>query len=235
MRLVLWDIDGTLIRARALLGQAWDQALATVFQLEGELARVEMAGKTDSQIVLEVLALHGWTDDRAIPHLDRFREAYVAGLHEVREVLADHIDVLAGAPEILNRLAELGVQQSLLTGNYEAAARLKLGSVNLDHHVDFEVGAFGSDHRDRLQLVAVAVEKWRRLRAPGLTVHDVVVVGDTPRDIACARAGGARAVAIATGQFSAEVLAQHTPDALLTGLEDTEAAVRAILGHHIRS
>ena len=215
MRLVLWDIDGTLIRAQALLGQAWDQALATVFQLEGELARVEMAGKTDSQIALEALALHGWTDDRAIPHLDRFREAYVAGLHEVREILADHIVVL--------------------TGNYEAAARLKLGSVNLDHHVDFEVGAFGSDHRDRLQLVAVAVEKWRRLRAPGLTVHDVVVVGDTPRDIACARAGGARAVAIATGQFSAEVLAQHTPDALLTGLEDTEAAVRAILGHHIRS
>ena len=108
MRLVLWDIDGTLIRARGALGQAWDQALATVFQLEGELARVEMAGKTDSQIALEVLALHGWDRRRAIPHLDRFREAYVAGLHEVREILEDHIDVLAGAPEIIARLAELG-------------------------------------------------------------------------------------------------------------------------------
>ena len=229
MRLVLWDIDGTLIRARALLGQAWDQALATVFQLKGELARVEMAGKTDSQIVLEVLALHGWTDERAIPHLDRFREAYVAGLHEVREVLVDHIDVLEGAPEIIARLAELGVRQSLLTGNYEAAARLKLGSVNLDHHLDFEVGAFGSDDRDRLKLVPVALEKARRLD-PDLTAGDVVVVGDTPRDIACARAGGARAVAIATGQFSAEVLAEHAPDALLASLADTEAAVRAILG-----
>jgi phosphoglycolate phosphatase len=229
MRLVLWDIDGTLIRARALLGQAWDQALATVFELEGDLARVEMAGKTDSQIALEVLALHGWTDDRAIPHLDRFREAYVAGLHEVREILVDHIDVLAGAPEILDRLAELGIHQSLLTGNYEAAARLKLGSVNLDHHLDFEVGAFGSDHHDRLQLVPIALEKARRLRDPGLSADDIVVVGDTPRDIACARAGRARAVAVATGQFSAEVLAQHTPDALLTSLSDTEAAVRAIL------
>ena len=232
MRLVLWDIDGTLIQARALLGQAWDQALATVFQLEGELARVEMAGKTDSQIVLEVLALHGWTDERAIPHLDRFREAYVSSLHEVRAILADHIDVLAGAPEILDRLAELGGHQSLLTGNYEAAARLKVGSVNLDHHFDFDVGAFGSDHRDRLQLVPVAIEKYRRLRDPGLTIHDVIVVGDTPRDIACARAGGVRAVAVATGQFSAEILAQHVPDALLTSLEDTEAVVRAILGHH---
>src|SRR5918997_1815820 len=103
MRLVLWDIDGTLIRARALLGETWDQALATVYQLDGELARVEMAGKTDSQIVLEVLALHGWTDERAIPDLDRFREAYVAGLHDAREILADHIDVLAGAATILDR------------------------------------------------------------------------------------------------------------------------------------
>ena len=154
----------------------------------------------------------------------------MAGLHEVREILADHIDVLAGAPAMLDRLAELRVHQSLLTGNYEAAARLKLGSVNLDRHLDFEVGAFGSDHRDRLQLVPVALEKYRRLRAPDLTVDDVVVVGDTPRDIACARAGGARAVAVATGQFSAEVLAEHAPDALLTSLGDTVAAVRAILG-----
>src|SRR5688572_6215103 len=100
MRLILWDVDGTLIRARALLGQTWDRALATVYQLEGELARVEMAGKTDSQIVLEVLALHGWTDEAAIPHLDAFRETYLAGLHEVRAELQAHIDVLDGAPEI---------------------------------------------------------------------------------------------------------------------------------------
>jgi phosphoglycolate phosphatase-like HAD superfamily hydrolase len=230
MRLVLWDIDGTLIRARALLKQAWDDALATVFELEGELARVEMAGKTDSQIVLEVLALHGWTNERAIPHLDRFRERYEAGLHEVREVLADHIDVLAGAPEAIARLAELGVNQSLLTGNYEAAARLKLGSVGLDHHLDFDIGAFGSDDHDRLKLVPVAVQKGRRLRDPSLRAEDVIVVGDTPRDIACARAGRARAVAVATGQYSADALAEHNPDALLPGLADTEAAVRAILG-----
>ena len=230
MRLVLWDIDGTLIRARALLKQTWDEALATVFELEDEIARVEMAGKTDSQIVLEVLALHGWTDDRAVPHLDRFRETYIAGLHEVREILADHIDVLAGSREILPRLAELGVHQSLLTGNYEAAARLKLGSVGLDHHLDFEVGAFGSDDHDRLKLVPVAVAKGRRLRDASLTSAEVIVVGDTPRDIACARAGGARAVAVATGQFSAATLAEHHPDALLSDLADTEAAVRAILG-----
>jgi phosphoglycolate phosphatase len=230
MRLVLWDIDGTLVRARPFVGSIWDQALATVYQLEGELARVEMAGKTDSQIVLEVLALHGWAEDAAIPHLDRFREAYVAGLHEVREILAHHIDVLAGAPEVLRRLADLGVTQSLLTGNYEAAARLKLGSVGLDGFFDFEIGAFGSDHRDRLKLVPIGVEKARRLRQLRLAAHDVVVVGDTPRDIACGRAGGARVVAVATGQYAADVLAAHAPDVLLESLADTEAAVKAIVG-----
>ncbi len=230
MRLILWDVDGTLVRARTLFGQTWDRALATVYQLEGELARVEMAGKTDSQIVLEVLALHGWTDDAAIPHLDAFKDAYLAGLHEVRAELKAHIDVLAGVPEILDHLAALGVSQSLLTGNYEAAARLKLGSVGLDRHLDFEIGAFGSDHRDRLCLVPVAVEKGRRLRDPSLSADDVVVVGDTPRDIACARAGGARAVAVATGRYSAAQLAEHAPDVLLESLQDTEATAAAILG-----
>jgi phosphoglycolate phosphatase-like HAD superfamily hydrolase len=230
MPLILWDIDGTLIRARGLFGSVWYQALRTVYQLEGELARIEMAGKTDSQIALEILALHGWTEDAAIPHLDTFREAYIAGLHEVRTGLAEHITVLPGVPEILERLAGLDVRQSLLTGNYEASARLKLGSVGLDHHFDFEIGAFGSDHRDRLRLVPVAVEKGRRLRDLSLTADDVVVVGDTPRDVACARTGGARMVAVATGRYASDALAEHRPDALLASLQDTDAAVAAILG-----
>jgi phosphoglycolate phosphatase-like HAD superfamily hydrolase len=230
MRLVLWDIDGTLIRARGLFGTVWYEALRTVYRLEGELARIEMAGKTDGQIALEILALHGWTGDAAIPHLDTFRERYIAALHEVRASLADHVTVLAGVPEILERLASLGVHQSLLTGNYEASARLKLGSVGLDHHFDFEIGAFGSDHRDRLCLVPVAIEKGRRLRDRSLSADDIVVVGDTPRDIACARAGGARVVVVATGRYSGPDLAAHRPDALLESLADTDAVVAAILG-----
>jgi len=74
--------------------------------------------------------------------------------------------VLPGTAEALERLASLDVHQSLLTGHYEASARLKLGSVGLDHHFDFEIGAFGSDHRDRMRLVPVAIEKGRRLRRP---------------------------------------------------------------------
>jgi phosphoglycolate phosphatase len=230
MRLILWDIDGTLIRARGLFGRVWYDALKTVYQLEGELARIEMAGKTDGQIALEILALHGWTEAAAIPHLDRFRESYIAALHEVRTSLADHVTVLPGVPEALNRLEELGAHHSLLTGNYEASARLKLGSVGLDRHFDFEIGAFGSDGRDRLRLVPVSIEKGRRRRDPSLSAEDVVVVGDTPRDIACARAGGARVVAVATGRYELAELMEHQPDVLLENLQDTDAAVEAILG-----
>ena len=107
MRLVLWDVDSTLIRARTLFGQVWYQALRTVYQLEGELGRIEMAGKTDSQIALELLALHGWTEEAAVPHLDTFRETYIAALHEVRTSLADHITILEGVPEALERLERL--------------------------------------------------------------------------------------------------------------------------------
>ena len=231
MRLVLWDIDGTLIRARGLFGSIWYQALRTVYRLEGELARIEMAGKTDGQIALEILALHGWTETAATPHLDAFREMYVAALHEVRSSLAEHVTVLPGVPETLERLASIGARQSLLTGNYEASARLKLGSVGLDHHFDFDIGAFGSDDRDRLRLVPVAIEKGRRLRDPSLGADDIVVVGDTPRDIACARAGGARVVAVATGRYARAELVEHRPDVLLESLRDTDSVVEAILGH----
>jgi phosphoglycolate phosphatase-like HAD superfamily hydrolase len=230
MRLVLWDIDGTLIRARGLFGRVWYEALKTVYQLEGDLARIEMAGKTDGQIALEILALHGWTEEAAVPHLDTFRERYIAALHEVRTSLAEHVTVLPGVREALERLEQRGVHHSLLTGNYEASARLKLGSVGLDQHFDFEVGAFGSDDRDRLRLVPVSIEKGRRLRDSSLNADDVVVVGDTPRDIACARAGGVRVVAVATGRYASAELAEHRPDVLLDSLQDTDTVVEAILG-----
>jgi len=122
------------------------------------------------------------------------------------------------------------VTQSLLTGNYEPAARLKVGCAGLDQHLDLDVGAFGSDNRDRLCLVPVALEKACRLRGLNLSAENVAVIGDSPRDIACARAGGARAVAVATGSHTVDELAEHQPDALLESLQDTNAVLAAVLG-----
>lgn len=232
MRLVLWDVDGTLMNSTRAVREARRRALVSVYQIEGEIRRVAGGGMTDPQLTLETLALHGWTEAAALEHLDVFRDAYLAGLEEARATLAQDLQVLPGVTDTIERLHALGVTQSLLTGNYEPAARLKVGAAGLDCRLDLEVGAFGSDNRDRLCLVPVALEKARRLRDASLSAEDIVVIGDSPRDIACARAGGARAIAVATGPHPASELAEHHPDAVLESLQDTDAAVAAILGHH---
>jgi phosphoglycolate phosphatase len=231
MRLVLWDVDGTLMNSTGVLREARDRAMAGVYGIEDEIRRVTVGGgMTDPQLALETLALHGWSEADALEHLDAYRDAYLAGLEAARGRLASDLAVLPGVREVMDGLAARGVTQSLLTGNYEASARLKVGAVGLDGHLDLEVGAFGSDNRDRLCLVPVALEKFRRLRDSRLTSADIVIVGDSPRDIACARAGGARAVAVATGPHPVEELAGYQPDALLSSLTDTQAALAAMLG-----
>ncbi|MFN8526050.1 MAG: haloacid dehalogenase-like hydrolase [Chloroflexota bacterium] len=230
MRLVLWDVDGTLMNSRGIIREARKRALREVYGIEGELGRVAGGGMTDPQLTLATVALHGWEENAAVELLDAFREAYVDGLHQLRGALAEDLQVLPGVTETIDRLHTLGAMQSLLTGNYQEAARLKVGAVGLDRRLQIELGAFGSDNRDRLQLVPVALERAQRLREPGLTAADIVVIGDSPRDIACARAGGARAVAVATGAHAAQELAEHRPDCLLADLSDSAAAAAAILG-----
>ena len=119
--------------------------------------------------------------------------------------------------------------QSLLTGNIAANAQVKLGAFGLDTLVDLSIGAYGSDHRRRGQLVAVALQKYERKHGAKLAPRDVVLVGDTPLDVAAAREGGARAVAVATGPFDASELAAAGADAVLADLRDTDAVVEAVL------
>jgi phosphoglycolate phosphatase-like HAD superfamily hydrolase len=230
MRLVLWDVDGTLMNSRGAIRHARAQALRTVYGIEGEIRRVAGGGMTDPQLTLETLLAHGWTEAAAIERLDAFRDAYLEGLHAARDTLAADLEVLPGVPETIERLHALGVAQSLLTGNYEPAARLKVSAAGLDRRLDFDLGAFGSDNRDRLCLVPVALAKARRQIDPTMTAEQIVVIGDSPRDIACARAGGARAVAVATGPHSAEELAEHRPDAVVETLRDTGTVITSILG-----
>lgn len=230
MRLVLWDVDGTLMNSRGAIREARARALRAVYGIEGDIKRVAGGGMTDPQLTLETVALHGWTEAAALAHLDAFRDAYLAGLEESRAVLAADLKVLPGVVETIERLHDLGVAQSLLTGNYEPSARLKVSAAGLDLHLDFELGAFGSDNRDRLRLVPVALEKARRRLNPAIGPEDIVVIGDSPRDIACARARGARAVAVATGPHPVSELVSYQPDVLLHDLRNADAAAEAILG-----
>ncbi len=231
-RLVLWDIDGTLVQAgevgrdifteafQAVLGRAPDQVTARA---------LVMAGRTDPEIALEFLADHQVLEGEE--HLPAFSAALITALAAKAAVIRERGRALPGAREALEALGRTdGVVQSLLTGNLQPNALLKLASFELDGYLDFEVGGFGSDHHHRPSLVDVARAKAERKYGRGFPGTATVLVGDTPLDVAAGRAGGARVVAVATGPFRADELRQTDADAVLEDLGDTGATVAAILG-----
>jgi phosphoglycolate phosphatase len=225
--LVLWDIDGTLLRSGPVAMHAFHRALREIYELQDDPARIEYGGKTDSQIVFEVLGLHDIQEDRVTERLDLFHQRYLEHFQDAYDELSGSVQVLPGVREVIAALASAGAVQSLLTGNLRSTAELKLRAAGLDTALDMSIGAYGSDHRNRDELVPIARAKMAERF--GEAEH-VVVIGDTPRDIACGKAGNARTVAVATGQWKLEVLAEYTPDVALLNLVDTEASVAAILG-----
>jgi phosphoglycolate phosphatase-like HAD superfamily hydrolase len=230
-RLVLWDIDGTLVLYGRIGRQAFaDAFLAFAGRPAHDLDRlmISTAGRTDPDIALEFLARHGVTDGEA--RLDAFHAALVEALAAKAALMREHGTVLPGVERALAALAlQPGVAQSLLTGNLEANAVLKLATFGLDRYVDLAIGAYGSDHRDRTQLVEVARAKAKARLGVEVDPTAVVVIGDTPLDVAAGRAGGARTVAVATGYYDVEALRATDPDAVLADLSDTDAVLQAIL------
>lgn len=225
-RLVLWDIDGTLVRAGELGAAVFDRALEGVFgRLPSE--RIRMSGKTDPQIVHEYLELMEIEDLDALPEvLRRLEIELAAAAHELAQVGY----VCPGAEELLRALAkEDRVTQSVLTGNIAPNAVVKLAAFGLEHYLDLEAGAYGSDNADRRALVPVALARQQELRGRTIAPADVVVVGDTPHDLACARAGGARCVLVATGRYGLGELATLGADAVVADLSDTDALVELLV------
>jgi phosphoglycolate phosphatase len=228
--LVLWDIDGTLIRSRGgrVSTSAFVRALREVARLERELVYPsDVAGKTDNQIALEMLAALEVYDQTAQQLIEAFGAAYLRAIAGDPEKLRADLRVLPGVVEALERLRDVGVCQSLLTGNLEPVARLKLECAGLAEYFAFELGAYGSDHADRTCLVPITRERVRQFT--GSEPRSIVVIGDTPRDIACARAGGARVVAVATGNYTRAELEAHRPDVVLDDLSDTQTVEKALL------
>lgn len=225
-RLVLWDIDGTLVRAGQLGATVFDRALqGVVGWLPDE--RVRMGGKTDPQIVHEYLELMQLDDPDTLPEVLKRLELELAG---AAEQLAAEGSACRGATEVLAALAaDPQVAQSVLTGNIAPNAVVKLAAFGLDRWLDVEAGAFGSDHADRLELVPIALRRQRELRGRSFEPDTVWVVGDTPNDLACARAGGVRCLLVATGRFALDELAALEPEAVLPDLADTAAVVGLLI------
>ncbi|HWQ15698.1 MAG TPA: haloacid dehalogenase-like hydrolase [Roseiflexaceae bacterium] len=227
-KLILWDIDGTLISSGGVAGECMRAAMEQVYGRASDNERRGYAGKTDQQIILETFPEREPAE--LLGRLEAFSAAYLELLHARRAELLARGRVLDGVMTALERIGSGQVVQSVLTGNLAPVARLKLELTGLLQHFDMEVGAFGSDHHRRAELVPLAAARAARRYGRPYAGRDVVVIGDTPNDIACGRAAGARTVAVATGPFSVADLAAHAPDAVLPSLADTDAAVSAILG-----
>jgi phosphoglycolate phosphatase len=228
-RLVLFDIDGTILltagagRRAIMAALAEDGAPASAF--EG----VRFDGKTDPQIVTELLAAAGQSEPRESPRVRALCQRYVGYLARELERPTTRTTIMPGVHDLLDRLeAEPGVVLGLLTGNLAEGAALKLRSGGIAPE-RFRVGAYGSDAGHRPELPLIAARRASPIFGRVPRGDEVVIIGDTPADIACGAGIEARAVAVATGSFSLADLAACGPHAVFEDLRDTEAVLRAIL------
>jgi phosphoglycolate phosphatase len=226
-RLVLFDIDGTLISTGGRAGKALGDALNEVFGTAGPIDSYSFSGKTDPQIVYELMAAAGLPRADVDARIDEVFEHYLGRLRVV--LTPGTVSVLAGVVELLDALEQRpNVTVGLLTGNIKAGATAKLTAAGLSER--FRLGAFGSDNEDRNELVPIARQRALDLVAEPFAGERTVVVGDAEADIRCARAGGARAVAVATGWTPAATLAALSPDELLESLASPRALVAILNG-----
>ncbi len=227
-RLVLFDIDGTILDSGGTAARAFLDALTEVFGTRLERNGYSFAGKTDPQIARDLLTRAGVPPERVEEGLPFVWESYLTRFRE--SCHRDRTTVFPGVQALIDRLDEHpDVVLGLLTGNLEEGARLKLAAAGI-HFDRFVAGAFGSDHADRRALPAVAVERAERLSSRRFQGREIVIIGDTPHDIACGEHLGVLTIAVATGSYGVEDLAACGPDHLFASLEDTAAVLEAIFG-----
>jgi phosphoglycolate phosphatase-like HAD superfamily hydrolase len=222
-RLLLFDIDGTLISSAGAGVQALKLVLTERFQIQDDLHDIEIAGMTDSGIVMSILKKHKIPQTHE--NISAFLDSYVHFLSQ--ELPRRRGNLLPGVLELLERVkTRPHLVLALLTGNVSRGAQLKLEHYGVWHL--FEFGAFADDHHDRNELGGFARIRAKEKHGREFSPREIDVIGDTPRDIACGKAFGARTVAIATGTWSREDLAKHEPDFLFDDLSDVDEVMRVL-------
>ena len=231
MRILLWDIDGTLIRSTKAGGYKLYTipVLEEIFGTSGRLADMHVSGMTDLQIVFEALRDAGISQEEILAR----SEVLVARLtEEARRVTGNGVkffELLPGVRETLEALAaHPRYESALVTGNIKPMAELKMELVGLDQFFTLP-GAFGEESHNRRDLPASAAERIRKHLQMDLAPEQFIVIGDTPNDIDCAKHFGARAVAVGTGRFySREEIVASGPDAVLADLSDVPVVLETL-------
>jgi len=226
-RLVLFDIDGTLITDGGASRSAFADALRQVFDYQGDLARYDFSGRTDPQITTMVLSDAGWAENKIAAKFEELWPVYLEGL--AWNATTDRIRALPGIPQLINALeSEDRVMLGLLTGNIERGARLKLTPPRLNEHFSF--GAFGSDSAKREDLPPIAVDRASKIDGHRFSGRDIVIIGDSIYDVRCGVPYDATTIAIASGKTSAETLRAENPRHFFESAEDLGPLLDAILG-----
>ncbi len=213
--LLLFDIDGTLLESGEAGTRALNRAFEELFSVRDAFKQIKMAGKTDLQIIKEALKLHGINSSDGA--LSALLQRYVIILR--REINNPRKRLKPGVKDFLELISSMNLLKGLLTGNLREGAEIKLGAFKLNRY--FIDGAFGSDHEDRNQLLPIAIERFRDRGYPVLPEH-CFVIGDTPRDVECAKIHGARCIAVCTGPYSFKELAQTDADLVVESLREVE-------------
>jgi phosphoglycolate phosphatase len=228
MKLVLFDIDGTILLTSGAGKRAVHRALTEVFGAPGPIEH-RFDGKTDPQIVRELMRMEGHADDHIDARMSRLFDRYVDYLHEELDHPSTDVRLMPGVGDLLDTLeAREDVVLGLVTGNLAAGAAAKLRAGGIDPR-RFRVGAYGSDHELRVELPAVAQRRAQAELGVRLEGHDLVVIGDTPADVDCGRAIGALTIGVGTGYYTADALREHGADEAFDDLADTARVVRAII------
>lgn len=227
-KLLLFDIDGTILTTvRRAFDFPFSEAIREILGVEADAANYRAGGKTDPQIVHELLATSGLPSEKVDSALPAIRDRY---LEKLRMRVRSPEDAVL-KPGVVPLLEELSRRREavlgLLTGNFEVGARIKLEVHGLNRF--FLFGAFGDGASDRFSLPPLAVEEAQAHTGILFRGKDIVIIGDTPHDIRCGRPLGVRTVAVATGPYSMDLLREENPDFLFENFEKTELVVDAML------
>jgi len=230
--LVLWDIDHTLIETRGIGGEIYADAFHAVTG-QPLLEMPALSGRTEPVIFREALKTHDIADNDDL--YPRFADEQARGYAARADELRRRGRALPGAADALRALADRpDVIQSILTGNTRPAAESKLRTFGLDRYPDLDVGAYGTDDDNRANLVKIARQRAEAVHDVRFDPTSTVLIGDTLNDVAAARDGGARIIAVATGSDSAEDLASAGADTVLEDLTRTDDLLAAIYGGQLR-
>lgn len=228
MKLILFDIDGTLLLTDGAGRKAMESALLAVFGASGD-PTYRYDGKTDRQITREQMRYAGVADDTIDARMQDVVDQYLMNLGETLEREPGAAQLCEGVHALLDAVERSPeVVMGLLTGNVRGGAAHKLRAVGLDI-ARFRINAFGCDHEHRPELPRVAQRRAHEELGLELPGDRIVIIGDTPADIACGRPIGARAIGVATGRYAVDELAAHSPHAVFANLADTDRVLEALL------